>query len=84
MKERRMFLDVAQLFDRNAAVFTRAAEIVANEIDDHRVLGKVLFARDELGPQASVLIRRVAASTRPLNGRRFDRAVALYAKEALG
>jgi hypothetical protein len=39
-----MLLDLAERFDGDAAEFAHASEIVAKQIDDHRIFGSVLFA----------------------------------------
>ena len=50
MKQRRMFFEFAEFFDLDAAKFAHAAEIVAEQIDDHRVFGTVLFAGEKIVP----------------------------------
>ena len=62
MEKGRMFLKLAEPVDTNAAVFAYAAEIVAKEIYDHRVLGTVFGASSKVISQLFVLLGSDAAS----------------------
>ena len=62
MKERWVLLKLAKLVDSHAAVFADASEIVAEEIDDHRILGAVFWAGEEIAFECRVFLRRNAAA----------------------
>ena len=67
---RREALERAQLGHRDAAVAADAREVVAQQVDDHHVLGAVLLAGRQLGRERVVLGRRAAPRGRvPLIGR---------------
>jgi hypothetical protein len=57
----RIGLDLEQFFDAHAAGSGDAAEIVADEIDDHQILRPLLFAVRKTRAPALVLIRIGAA-----------------------
>src|SRR5215212_1190335 len=58
----RVGLDDHQLVDLDAAVLADAAEVVAAEVDQHHVLGPLLWVVDQAGGEAAVLL--LAAPTR--------------------
>src|SRR5206468_1169576 len=62
-------------------VFADAAEVVAQQVYDHYVLGAVLARSQEFVGVAAVLIRRRAARPRPLDGARLNLSL-LHAQEA--
>ena len=49
-------LEPAQPWDADAPRATDAAEVVAEHVDDHHVLGSVLGAREQLARQCPVLV----------------------------
>ena len=65
-------LDGEQARDPHAAESGDAAEVVAHEVDDHQVLGLLLVAGLELGPQIDVLDDRATARTGALDRLRDD------------
>ena len=67
--------------DRPVAADT--AEIVANEIDDHGVLGAVLLGRGELAGEPRVVFSRRASRSRPLDRAALGDAVCVEREEAL-
>ena len=52
-----------QLLHFYGAEFADLAEVVAPEIDQHIVLGKLLFIREQLAFQHQILLLRFAART---------------------
>ncbi len=67
LEQRRIALHLEQRSDRDAADLGDAAEIVAQHVDDHDVLGAVLLGRLERGHLARVLLGRAAARGRALH-----------------
>src|SRR5205807_5178647 len=61
-------LDGQQFFDFHRAVFADAAKIVAAEVDEHDVLGTLLFARQHFALEALVFRFVFAAATRASDG----------------
>src|SRR5215468_7440736 len=59
-------------------------EIVANEIDDHQVLGSILRALGERTAERGVVFGSYASRSRTLDGPRFNVSVRTDAQKALG
>ncbi len=79
----RVVLDHHQLGDGDAADLADDAEVVAQQVDDHQVLGVGLFVVGQLGLQRRVLGRVGGARGRPLDRPRLDPALAVDREEAL-
>ncbi len=77
-----MALQPAQRFNAHRAIFADAAQIVAQQIDDHDVFGPILGAGLQFTHQAAVIFGSAAARPGPLDGTRFDVA-GLHAQESL-
>ncbi len=75
-------LDGEEIGDLDRADLRHAAEIVAQQIDDHQILGALLLVHGEPGLQPRVLARGAPARRRPLHRPRRD-ALALAAEEEL-
>ena len=69
----RVGLDHHQVGDADAVDVADPAEVVAQQVDDHQVLGPGLFVAGQLGPAGGVLDRVVAREIVPLIGRACDR-----------
>ena len=76
-------LDGEQVGHLDGADFRHAAEIVAQQIDDHEVLGALLFVDGEPGLEARILARRASSRRRALHRARRN-VLALAAEEQLG
>ena len=76
-------LDREQVGDLDRADLGHAAEIVAQQIDDHQVLGALLLVHGEPGREARVLARRASARRRALH-RPGRHVLALAPEEQLG
>ncbi len=72
---RRVRLDRAQPGDANAARGADPAEVVAREVDDHRVLGSILRALGKRGRERAVSDAVVRTRSGSLDRPRLDRAV---------
>src|SRR5262249_815658 len=68
-------LQPADRLDLYRAVSADAAQVVAQQIDDHDVLGAVLGAGEQLAAAGLVLLGGGAARSRPLDGPRLHVAV---------
>src|SRR5688500_13511418 len=84
MKQRRMLLKLAKLFDGNAAELTDPSQVISHQVDHHRILGPVLFARAQFFTKAIVLDDRLSSPARAFDRRSFDSPVEIYAKETFG
>ena len=73
----RVVLDDHQLGDADAADLADPAEVVAQQVDDHQVLGVGLLVFGQLGPQRLVALRVLRARGRPLDRPRLDAALAV-------
>ena len=76
-------LDREQVGDLDRADLGNAAEIVAQEIDNHEILGALLFIDGEPGLEAGVFARRASPGRRALHRARRD-VLALAAEEEFG
>ena len=77
-------LDRHQAWDLDAADRADGAEVVAQEVDDHQVLGPVLLVVAQARRQPRVLVGAGAARARPLDRLRLGPTLAVDAEEALG
>ena len=57
-------LDLHQLVDGHAAVLADAAEVVAAQVDEHHVLGPLLFVGEQFGGDPAIVLGGLAARTR--------------------
>ena len=76
-------LQHAELGCQHRVVAADAGEVVAQQVDDHHVLGPVLLGRQQLGGEAGVLLGRGPARARALDRPGLDPA-AFELEEALG
>ena len=76
-------LDAAELPDADAAGVAHPGKVVPHEIDDHHVLGAVLFAGQQLGLGGAVDGRIAGSRPRSLDRPRLDLAIR-NAKESFG
>ncbi|OIQ77427.1 hypothetical protein GALL_408760 [mine drainage metagenome] len=79
----RQALELVAPRHRNAAAASQARQIVAQQIDDHQVLGAILGRRPQLARQRVVLGRVAAARARALHRPRRQ-PIAVAAEEQLG
>ncbi|MDJ0890827.1 MAG: hypothetical protein QNK18_06490 [Gammaproteobacteria bacterium] len=77
-------LDGHQLGDVDAADPTHPPEIVADEVDDHQVLGAILRRPQQLPPQPCVGLGARRARSGALDRTALDLAVGVEAQEPLG
>jgi hypothetical protein len=77
-------LDRHHLRHRDAADLADGAEVVAQEVDDHQVLGPVLLIGGEGGGEGGVLLGGGATAARALDRSGFGLTVAADVEEALG
>ena len=68
-------LDGVQLFDLHRAEFADLAEVIAPEVDEHVVLGKLLFVVQQALFKRLVLLVRFAARTGPREGKGVQHTV---------
>ena len=68
----------------DAAGKADAAEIVAREVDDHEILGAILFAAGECGAERGVFLGSASSADGSFDGARFHVARGVDSQEALG
>src|SRR5204862_5266726 len=76
VKYRRVGFEGAELGYRHTSVAADAREVVAQQIDDHNVLGIILFTCQQLSGKALILLGRAPSWPRALDGARLDPAIA--------
>ena len=84
MLDGRGAFQAAQPRDPDRAGLAHAAEVVAQHVDDHHVLGTVLGAGQQLAGERAVLGAVATARARALDRVRGDQAVRVDREERLG
>ena len=75
MEKGRVLLDVTKLLNLDTAVFANTSEVIAHQVDDHRILSPIFLAGQKFRAESSVFVCGLAASTRAFDRRGFDRAL---------
>src|SRR5262249_18888963 len=73
---------LAHLRHANGTVLAYLPDVVAEQIDDHHVLGPVLRAVRQIADERGIFFRRTSARSRTLDRPRFYLAVRVHTQEA--
>ena len=56
MEKGRVLLDVTKLLNFDTAVFANTSEVIAHQVDDHRILSPIFLAGQKFRAESSVFV----------------------------